>query len=176
MGGIPVSKKYGLNPSCTVCFFCGEASGIALFGRMKGDVEAPKEVLIDYEPCNKCKERFEQGSLLLEVDTVPHISGQPPIQRQENQELYPTGRYKVIKKEACERIFGAIHEKALLDVETYNLLFSEIDKELAKKEFDEKNKPFENESEEYVTSLVEDESEDIVVSERGNDDVKVQDN
>lgn len=172
MVGIPISPKYGVNPSCTVCFFCGETSGIALFGRMKGDVEAPPYALVDYEPCNNCREKFKQGSLLLEVDTRPHIDGQPPIQQQENQKLYPTGRFKVLKKEACERIFGKAHEKALLDVETYNMLFSEIDKELEKKEFDEKNKPFENEEQAYNTIM--DSEEEIIITERSDEDAEVQ--
>ena len=171
MGRIPISPKYGVNPSCTICFFCREASGIALFGRMKGDVEAPSAVLIDYEPCNKCKELFKQGSLLLEVDTCPHIGGQPAIQQQENQKLYPTGRYNVIKKEACKRIFGTIHEKTLLDVETYNLLFSEVDKKLAKQEYAEKSRVFDGESEEYTTNIVGDESEDVIITkEDGEED------
>ena len=169
-GSIPVSPKHGVNPSLTVCFFCGEATGIALMGRLKGDVEAPQYVLTDYEPCDKCKKMFAQGSLLLEVDTYPHINGQPAIQQQENQKLYPTGRFKVIKKEACERIFGAIHEKALLDVETYNMLFSEVDKELAKQEYSENSKIFADENEGYVTKLVDDTSEDIIMSKEGADE------
>lgn len=171
MGGIPISPKYGVNPSCTICFFCGETTGIALLGRLKGDVEAPRYVLADYEPCDKCKERFEQGSLLLEVDTYPHISGQPAIQQEENQKLYPTGRYKVLKKEVCERVFGQAHKTALIDVQTYNLLFSELDNEIDTKELTEEDKAFDScadKNEEYASARMNDNSEDIVITKKGD--------
>ena len=127
---IPISKKHGVNPSLTVCFFCGKHTGIALMGRLKGDAKAPYEVMCDYEPCDECKKKFEQGSLLLEVDTRPLVNGQLAIQKKDNHELYPTGRFKLIKREACERIFGQAHDKALLEVDLYKQLFDEIDKQI----------------------------------------------
>lgn len=167
--GIPISKKHGVNPSCALCFFCGEAKEVVLFGRLKGDVEAPREVLMDYEPCDKCKELFKQGSLLLEVDIKPITDNQPAIKQEKNQKLYPTGRFNLIKKEACERIFGQIFEKALIDVPTWNMIFINNQSGDSREE---------NPNEEHISKTVGDEEEEIVITEKGEDEDggEIQDN
>lgn len=87
---ILLSKKYGVNPSMTVCFYCGEATGIALMGKLKGDVEAPKECCLSVEPCDKCKEKFKDYCLVVEKD---------------NSESSPTGRWFAVKKEAVAEAY-----------------------------------------------------------------------
>ena len=69
MNSIRISPKHGVNPSLHQCFFCGEPKGVLLFGR-RGieDAEAPREVCIDREPCDKCKGFMEQGIILIGVD------------------------------------------------------------------------------------------------------------
>ena len=42
--GITISPKYGLNPSIVICPVCKKDTSLALFGRLKGDAEAPKTV------------------------------------------------------------------------------------------------------------------------------------
>jgi hypothetical protein len=37
---IRLSEKHGVNPSLMLCFYCGEASGVALLGRLKGDQDS----------------------------------------------------------------------------------------------------------------------------------------
>ena len=64
---IKLSEKHGVNPSLTVCFWCGEHTGIALLVRLPGDKEAPKEIIADYEPCDKCKEQWNKGIPIIEV-------------------------------------------------------------------------------------------------------------
>ena len=45
--GIQVSPKHGLNPTIPVCFWCGKERGeVALLGRLPGDAEAPKNVVL----------------------------------------------------------------------------------------------------------------------------------
>ena len=80
MGDIRLSPKYGLNPTIPVCFFCGKQKNeIALLGRISNrkrvrtawggsseqvfdsDVEAPRNMILDYEPCDECKEKFKEG-------------------------------------------------------------------------------------------------------------------
>ena len=51
--GIELSPKHGVNPSIIVCPICGKDVGIALLGKLKGDVEAPKTVQGDM--CDECK-------------------------------------------------------------------------------------------------------------------------
>ena len=65
---IYISKKYGVNPSMVKCWFCGEIKEIALLGKFKGeDRKAPREIYLDKEPCDKCKEYMKEGVIFLEV-------------------------------------------------------------------------------------------------------------
>lgn len=69
---IRISPTHGVNPSLELCFFCGEAKGVVLFGMIKSrvaaDPEAPREVCLDKEPCDKCKGFMEQGIILIGCD------------------------------------------------------------------------------------------------------------
>ena len=111
-----ISKKHGLNPSMDICFFCGEAKGIALFGKMKGDAEAPRNVLLNYEPCDKCKEAMDQGTTVIEV--VTEDNGNMPIK----EGIYPTGRWCVMRSEAAQELFGTDSKKVLLAKSAYEKL------------------------------------------------------
>lgn len=54
---IRLSPKHGVNPSVMKCPVCAEDTGLALLGRLRDDAEAPRQML-DRDPCDKCKERF----------------------------------------------------------------------------------------------------------------------
>lgn len=116
---IALSPKYGVNPSVQQCYVCGEDVGVILFGHMKdkgasrkrcaepreaqSDIEAPRTVCLDKEPCDKCKEHMKQGIILIGVRDGE--SGENP---------YRTGEFLVIKQEAAERLFcGEGGKKAL---------------------------------------------------------------
>lgn len=72
---IRLSPKYGVNPTMPLCFFCGQPTGeIALLGMLKKDVEAPKYMLLNYEPCDKCKEARKQGVTRICVTAPPLIT------------------------------------------------------------------------------------------------------
>lgn len=78
-------------------------------------------VVLDYEPCDECKENRKLGVTLMEVSEEPMFDGFPEIQNG----IYPTGRWCVIKKEAAERMFsGYLNEKNALfiDRELYDLI------------------------------------------------------
>src|SRR5574344_1275048 len=65
---ISLSEKHGLNPMIPKCFVCGEDKNIiALMGRLPGDREAPRNAVIDREPCGKCKEYMKAGVILISV-------------------------------------------------------------------------------------------------------------
>lgn len=113
---IRISEKHGLNPSMDICFFCGEAKGIALFGKMKGDKEAPRNVLLNYEPCDKCKDAMSKGTTIIEV--VTEDNGNMPIQ----DGIYPTGRWCVVRREAAYNLFNTKRDKILLASSTYKQL------------------------------------------------------
>lgn len=91
---ILLSKKFGVNPSITTCFYCGKETGIALMGRIKtkecDDVEAPKRICNTLEPCDDCKKKFEGYVLIVEK----------PSEKED-----PTGRWFAVKKEALQEEF-----------------------------------------------------------------------
>lgn len=75
---IRLSPKYGLNPSMQICFYCKEAKGILLngkIGRGKEDLEASREVITDIEPCDKCKEKYKDCTLVVEILESERPSG-----------------------------------------------------------------------------------------------------
>lgn len=115
---IRISPKHGVNPTIPVCFFCGkEKKQVALLGKLKDDAEAPRNMVLDYEPCDDCKALFEENILLMGVtETSP--DGRPPIQGN----LYPTGSYAVVKPHIIPQLFTADvadeileHKKAFLE-------------------------------------------------------------
>lgn len=128
MTNIKISPKHGLNSSLLCCFWCGEPTGIALVGRLPQDAEAPKKIVTDYEPCDKCKENNAMGILLVEGQEVPPRPNMPPIQTKGSINLYPTGNSWVITEEATRRL---IDEPMLSSVLIARKTF--IDAEVAKK-------------------------------------------
>lgn len=125
---IKLSPKHGLNPCIPVCFFCGnEKNEIALMGqigdRRKGeDFEAPKNAILDYEPCEECKKKFAEGVLLIEVTMTPNTKNQPMIAK----DAYPTGRFVVVRPEALHGNFEAGY-KALVLHEDYQQMFGHLE-------------------------------------------------
>lgn len=119
---IKLSQKYGVNPALTKCFWCGEDMGIALLGKLNGDVEAPKYVFGGYEPCDKCKQKFGEGVLLMEAGNCPTFENQPAMQK----DVYPTGRHLIMKREAAKRIFNCDSDKAFIDHELFDQIVSKL--------------------------------------------------
>lgn len=105
---IKISPKYGLNPTIPVCFWCGEERNeIALMGhigdsRKHEDFEAPRHAVLDFEPCEKCRQFMELGFTLMEATPTPNKNTNVEMQ----DGVYPTGRYVVIKREKAAEIFG----------------------------------------------------------------------
>lgn len=65
---INFSPKYGVNPSVLHCFICGKGIGLVLFGKLKGDAEAPHDISNPNELCDDCKKALEKGKFILEVE------------------------------------------------------------------------------------------------------------
>lgn len=82
---IRLSKKHGVNPSLIKCPICKKEYGIALFGRLKGDEEAPKTVEGDL--CDECKQKYV---------TVIEVS-------RDDKGLYKTGRCIYVPKENVKK-------------------------------------------------------------------------
>ena len=104
MSGIKISPKYGVNPTIPVCFWCGKQKNeIALMGRMTDDIEAPKNMVLDYVPCEECQSHMAMGVAVLEASDHPNTEGQPPMQKG----VYPTSRFVVVTTECADRVFNA---------------------------------------------------------------------
>ena len=126
---IKLSPKYGLNPTIPICFWCGKQRGeIALMGQIGDgrkceDVEAPRYMVIDFEPCAECKKNMALGFTVIEATSCPNSVSRMEIQKG----VYPTGRFVVIKTEAANRIFNNSLSKgdsvAFLDVSSFTKLF-----------------------------------------------------
>lgn len=127
-GSLRLSPKHGVNPTLPVCFWCGNERGdIALLGRIGGsrDLEAPKHVVVDFEPCDCCRGKMSSGFTLMEATTVPNEGCAVEIQRG----VYPTGRWCVIKPEAADRLFGpgtSSSRKALVESCVYRSLVGAV--------------------------------------------------
>ena len=125
---IELSPKYGVNPTIPLCFWCGKPKDeIALVGRLRngergGDYEAPKNMVIDYEPCPNCQMGMAKGITLIEATDHPLSEHQAAMQ----ENAYPTGRWIVIKPEAAKRVFPNLdfeqHKVVFIDHEIYQRL------------------------------------------------------
>ena len=124
---IKLSPRYGANPTIPVCFWCGQDKNeVALLGRIgnekKGeDFEAQMHMVLDYKPCDKCRENMAMGFTIMEATDEPNLSTNIPMQ----SGVYPTGRYAVIRKEAVNDVFQqeiAETDKAFVD----RVLFDQI--------------------------------------------------
>lgn len=93
--GIRLSNKHGVNPSVGLCYFCGKAKDVLLFGRMQDDAEAPHECIHDTEPCDVCKEHMKEGVFFMEAR--PGEGTDRPR---------PTGRLVCLKEKAAGELIS----------------------------------------------------------------------
>ena len=116
---VVLDPTHGVNPSTACCFFCNEAKVLVLWGRLTQkqrtsfeeagvplgqDGGAPRNIMLDHEPCGRCKEYMKQGVILISV--------REPIPGDDPNNPYRTGRWVVIKEEAIRQI---VQPKELAD-------------------------------------------------------------
>lgn len=129
---IRLSKKHEANATMGVCFYCNKPTGtIAMLGALKGDAEAPRYSVLDYVPCDNCKELFNTGIPLIEASTRDVYRTQMPLTKSpEGEESYPTGRYMVVTEEFGKSLFGdtaQLGKPLALDVEVYEAINSKFE-------------------------------------------------
>lgn len=121
MSEIRLSKKHGVNPSVDHCFICGKEYGIVLFGKLKGDVEAPMSTCTG-GICDECEKVRAAGAIfLIEMDEKKTVDMKYPQK---------TGRIVGLRREVVERIVQPkdlceqILERGLafLPIEAYEML------------------------------------------------------
>lgn len=121
---VKLSPKHGVNPTIPICFWCGkEKNEVALLGQInKEDTEAPKRVIMDYEPCEQCKELFSMGIHIIGVSTEPIVETMFPIVNDDNIKLYPTGSMFVSTEEWVTSFLTANNQQSMLE----NVLSSRV--------------------------------------------------
>ena len=112
---ITLSPKHGVNPSITHCECCGKEIGIALFGRLKEDKEAPRDVAMGL--CDDCQKVIDAKGLMI-IEVRDGETGKNP---------YRTGRLVGFTKDAKERMFKDINSPiCYMEQSMFNKLFGEI--------------------------------------------------
>ena len=91
---IPLSPKHGLNPSILHCECCGKDYGLGMFGRLKGDEEAPKDIMHGF--CEDCSKVIDQGGVMI-VEVADGEGEKNP------KNPYRTGRIVGCSKQYKER-------------------------------------------------------------------------
>lgn len=88
---IKLSPKHGVNPSLLHCVCCGKEYGIAMLGKLKGDMEAPREMA--HGLCDQCQGVIDQGGCMF-IEVADGEKGDNP---------YRTGRIIGVSKDFKER-------------------------------------------------------------------------
>ena len=91
---ITLSPKHGVNPSILHCMCCGKEYGVAMLGKLKGDVEAPKDIMDGF--CEDCQRVIDQGGVMI-VEVADGESKHNP------KNPYRTGRIVGCSKQYKER-------------------------------------------------------------------------
>ena len=96
---ITLSPKHGVNPSITQCEVCGKEIGIALLGKLKNDVEAPRDIYMGL--CDECQKVIDQDGLMIievrdgETGNNPYRTGRIISVSKYYKERYNKKRYNV---------------------------------------------------------------------------------
>lgn len=115
---IKISKEHGLNPSICLCPVCKKENGIALFGKLKGDIEAPKYI-IGQDLCDECKKQVDDGKMFfVEVnisftgEIIDHTGRTVIISKRAAKQILTDSQiaigYVYVKKDDFERMFSNI--------------------------------------------------------------------
>lgn len=103
---VVLSPQHGVNPSLGLCFFCQQPKEVLLFGRLKHDEQAPREVVTNMEPCDECAGLMRRGVILISVD---------PALTEDKNNPWRSGGWCVVRDEALERWKTAGMDKEVVD-------------------------------------------------------------
>lgn len=88
------------------CFWCGESTSIVMSKVLnnKKFEDSPDMICTSIEPCDKCKETFAKGFLLMEATEKPNNSCDSSVDG--GREIYPTSVHWVISNEVAKKLFN----------------------------------------------------------------------
>lgn len=129
MSSVKLHTNYGLNPTIPQCFWCGkDRNEVALLGASyKG--EAPMHMIIDYEPCDTCREMMSSGIAFIEATEALGAEDR----KKSLHGFLPTGRWVVVRREAVEKwdLNPQIKDhvlkagRGIMEPETFNTIFGD---------------------------------------------------
>ena len=103
MSKFKMSPKYGANNSYHVCPWCGEKTGAyTSFGELPDDAKAPETIIVNYDPCAKCNETWQKTVPVIEISARQIVPGQPAINSDKDNPVYPTLRVACLTLEAAK--------------------------------------------------------------------------
>lgn len=149
MSGIPLSHKHAVNPSLDICFFCKKAKGVVLFGALNRrkmeqtfgkkftkehlkhtdeyDSEAPREVVLDIEPCKDCPVFYphaERGCFIVQAEER-EVEVRENGRRVLKRVPAPTGPFVVLRDDAVRRLF--VPDELAKQVLKYRVAYMDLD-------------------------------------------------
>ena len=114
---ITLSPKHGLNPSILHCECCGKDYGLGMFGRLKGDEEAPKDIMHGF--CEDCSKVIDQGGVMI-VEVADGEGEKNP------KNPYRTGRIVGCSKQYKERN-NIKTPMVYMEQSMFNKIFGEVE-------------------------------------------------
>ncbi len=111
---IPVSEKHGLNPSQVMCIFCDQPKAIAMLGRLPNDAEAPRQIFMDYDPCDNCQKDMDKGITFIGTTTEKQGNIPPIGKNDEGADLWPTGAWSVVTEDFVKNAIQFPHNEQIL--------------------------------------------------------------
>ena len=115
-GNIEISPKHGVNPSVLHCMCCGKEYGVALLGKLKGDAEAPRDIMQGF--CDDCLRVIDRGGVLI----VEVADGEA---KKNTENPYRTGRIVGCSKQYKERA-GITEPMVYMEQSMFNEIFGEF--------------------------------------------------
>lgn len=114
---ITLSPKHGVNPSILHCMCCGKEYGIAMLGKLKGDAEAPRDIMDGF--CDDCQKVIDQGGVMI----VEVADGES---EKNSKNPYRTGRIVGCSKQFKDRT-GITTPMVYMEQSMFNQIFGEVE-------------------------------------------------
>lgn len=98
-----------------ICFWCTKETGKPVMLPEVNGKKPPARAILNYEPCEACKEMFSKGIHIIGVVDKPFAETMPPIVCEEEMKLYPTGSFFVASPEWTEQMLKANNNQRMVE-------------------------------------------------------------
>lgn len=98
-----------------ICFWCTKETGKPVQLSEVNGIKPPTKAILNYEPCDACKEMFGKGIHIIGVVDEPLTETMPPIVNDGEVKLYPTGAFFVASPEWTEQMLKANNNQQMIE-------------------------------------------------------------